>query len=245
MPTPRKIRCAVAGVTDHGGRVYTVVLKPESPLPAFRPGQFLHLALDEYDPSAFWPESRVFSVASGPAQRDHLVICYSVKGAFTTRMESELRIGSEVWVKLPYGDFVIEADPEVVMFAGGTGVSAFTAFIAGLSADRGGRIQLYYGARSPDLLLFRQELEQTLARVGCFHLSYCVERGSVAADNQFNGRLTFRQGILSSEFPLQDGFPISTTVFYLSGPPAMLKALSGSLLALGVAPERVRIDAWE
>ena len=32
----------------------------------YKPGQFLHLALDEYDPSQAWPESRCFSMQSSP-----------------------------------------------------------------------------------------------------------------------------------------------------------------------------------
>ena len=32
----------------------------------FKPGQFLHLALDAFEPGGFWPESRVFSIASAP-----------------------------------------------------------------------------------------------------------------------------------------------------------------------------------
>ena len=64
MGMPRKIRCTVERIIDHGGRVYSLDLTPSSPVPSFRPGQFLHLTVDEYDPSGFWPESRVFSVAS-------------------------------------------------------------------------------------------------------------------------------------------------------------------------------------
>jgi NAD(P)H-flavin reductase len=245
MPSPRKIRCAIASITNHGERVYTLDLKPESPVPSFRPGQFLHLAIDEYDPSSFWPESRVFSIANSPADRNHLVVCYSVKGAYTTRMEGELRVGSEVWAKLPYGDFVIEPSAEVVLFAGGTGVSAFTAFIGDLAPTHTGRIHLYYGARSADLLLFRKELEQTLARVRGFHLTYCLERGTFVPADTFSARLKVRSGMLSAEFPAQDGFQNSSTVFYLSGPPGMLKALSGSLSRAGVAAQCIRVDAWE
>ena len=74
MATPQKLRCLINKITDHGGHVYTVDLAPERPVPRFKPGQFLHLTLDDYDPSGFWPESRVFSIASSPAQRSDLRI---------------------------------------------------------------------------------------------------------------------------------------------------------------------------
>ena len=39
--------------------------------------------------------------------------------------------------------------------------------------------------------------------------------------------------------------PLRDPVFYVAGPPPMLEALTGQLLALDVAPERIKIDAWE
>ena len=62
----RRMPCTVRDVIDHGERVYTVDLAPSMPVPRFTPGQFLHLALDPYQADGFWPESRVFSIASSP-----------------------------------------------------------------------------------------------------------------------------------------------------------------------------------
>src|SRR5580765_6484920 len=132
MSMPRKMRCRVDAITDHGERVYTVELAPEKPAPTFSPGQFLHLTVDAYDPSSFWPESRVFSIASSPQDRGRLRICYSVKGRYTTRMEQTLRVGGEIWIKLPYGNFIIDRAADSVLLAGGTGISAFTAFLEAL-----------------------------------------------------------------------------------------------------------------
>jgi ferredoxin-NADP reductase len=125
----------VERIVDHGERVYTVALRPDRPAPRFRAGQFLHLALDPYNPTRFWPESRVFSIASPPSRRDLLSISYSVKGRFTSRMEADLVEGSDVWIKMPYGDFVIDGRRDVVLFAGGTGISAFTAFLEDLTPE--------------------------------------------------------------------------------------------------------------
>jgi ferredoxin-NADP reductase len=157
---PQKLRCEVSNVVDHGERVYSVLLKPERPAPRFSPGQFLHLALDPYRSGDFWPDSRVFSIASSPTERDGLRITYAVKGAFTTRMETELAEGREVWVKLPYGEFTIAGDADVCLIAGGTGITAFTAFLAGLQAENRQQIDLFYGARQPGLLVYRPLVQE-------------------------------------------------------------------------------------
>src|SRR5450759_3376705 len=150
----RKIPCLVRAVTDHGERVYTVELEPTMTVPRFKPGQFLHLALDEPQPGGFWPESRAFSIASSPSERDRLAVTYAVKGAFTTRMERELAPGGSAWVKLPYGEFVVDSTRDAVLFAGGTGVTAFTAFLQSLQPERQPRVLLFYGARKNDLFVY-------------------------------------------------------------------------------------------
>lgn len=243
MAVAQKIRCRVEKILHHGNSVYTLFLKPEKPLPRFRPGQFLHLALDEYDPSGFWPESRVFSIASSPTERDNLTISYSVKGRFTARMETELAEGGQVWVKLPYGDFVVENKRDVVLLAGGTGITAFTAFIGGLTKEFDHGVYLAYGARSVDLHTYHDLLERQAQKVPSLHLFYFAENGCPQAADGREDRLTIGCLSVSAFWPrLKDPFAAD---YYISGPPAMLKGISQDLISRGVKPESVRIDAWE
>src|SRR5689334_281529 len=114
MAVTQKLACVVERIADHGEHVYTLTLRPERPVPRFRAGQFLHLALDPYDPTGFWPDSRVFSIASAPDDREVARITYAVHGRFTARMESEIKPGGQVWIKLPYGDFVIDSPGDVI-----------------------------------------------------------------------------------------------------------------------------------
>ena len=241
MATAQKLRCQVVRIVDHGELVYTVELHPERPVPRFRPGQFLHLALDEYDPSGFWPESRVFSIASAPSQRERLTICYSVRGRFTARMAAELVEGGQVWVKLPYGEFMIQDTRDVALFAGGTGITAFTAFIGGLTREFPQTASLFYGARRADLLIYRPLCDEVAGRVPQFQPHYFVEEPDLA-QNQGDvvklGRLS-----MAAAWPiLRD--PLATD-FYLSGPPVMLKAFSAELRCRGVMPLSIKLDAWE
>jgi len=226
----RKIRCKVLRVVDHGERVYSVELKPSVPIPRFLPGQFLHLALDPYEPGGFWPESRVFSIASSPNERDRLLITFAVKGAFTTRMEQELHPGRDAWVKLPYGEFVVDPARDAVLLAGGTGVTAFTAFLQSLPPEHPGSVRLFYGARTSDLFVYGELVEnadRTVPSLGCFLV--CEET---------HGRLD-----VGVAWPVIEA--LREPLFYLSGPPPMLTALTHQLQARGVPDESIRIDAWD
>lgn len=237
MATAQKLRCQVTRLVDHGEHVYTLDLRPERLAPRFRPGQFLHLALDEYDPSGFWPESRVFSIASAPAQRGLLRISYSVRGRFTARMARELVEGGWVWVKLPYGEFVIEDISDIVLFAGGTGITAFTAFLDGLTPAFRHAVVVAYGARSADLLIYRSLIEARAALVTGLRAFYFVEQGE-ASPMASVGRLS-----VAAIWP-HVAAPDQAT-YYLSGPPIMLKTLAGDLRSRGIADAAIRIDAWE
>src|ERR1039458_7830442 len=251
MGSPRKIRCTVEAITDHGGRVYTVDLVPQSAVPGFRPGQFLHLTVDDYDPSGFWPESRVFSIASSPLERRRLRICYSVKGRYTTKMEQVLKVGGEVWIKLPYGDFVIDGANDAVLLAGGTGISAFTAFLEALTPGDSQVVTLVYGARTPGLLLFQNMILAQLAAVPKLNVLFFTEM----ADEAFAQRmaaLPHAIRCLTGRISLSSvlGHPSSvpcppSSTFYLSGPPVMLTTLSQQLQTRGLTAPQIRTDAWE
>lgn len=230
MAVVRRIQCVVRGIIDHGEHVYSVELEPSIPVPRFRPGQFLHLAIDPYDGAGFWPESRVFSIASSPRVRDRLTITYAVKGAFTTRMEREVAVGGSVWVKLPYGEFEIDPTRDAVLFAGGTGVSAFTAFLQSLSSDSAQRVLLLYGARTSDLFVYRSLVEACARDVPSMTCNLICEE---------------TQGRLEVDAAWPAIAPLHEPLFYLSGPPPMLEALAVQLRGRDIAPDRIRTDAWE
>ena len=233
----QKLSCVVERVVDHGERVYTVSLRTERPAPRFRAGQFLHLALDPYDPTGFWPESRVFSIASPPAERDVVRITYAVHGRFTTRMESDLVEGKEIWIKMPYGDFIIESGPEVVLFAGGTGVTAFTAFLEDLPPSMAQPVTLAYGARTSELLIYRDIVERCVARVPSLRVSYFVENETPPAGLN-PGRVSVDAVWPRLQRPLDASY-------YISGPPPMLRGIGQDLRGRHIAPEAIHIDAWE
>lgn len=239
MPPPQKIRCVVASTVNHGDGVFSVELTPERRAPRHRPGQFLHLALDAYEPGGFWPESRAFSIASDPA-RDRLRITYAVHGAFTTRMAKELMPGRQVWVKMPYGEFAVAGDGEVVLCAGGTGITAFTAFLEQMaSVPRATRVVVAYAARTSKLLVYRPLIDE-LAEGGRVTALYFVEDASdtPGAADAIPGRFALEPVWSRLNRP-------QAALYFLAGPPAMLSSVEEELRARHVPPESIRTDAWE
>lgn len=238
MTQPARLRAVVREIIEHAPGLRSLLLVPERPLPRFRPGQFLQLAVDAWDPSQHWPESRAFSIASPPEQRDELRITFSVVGELTRRM-MRLERGAEVWLKLPYGDFSFESrtDTPLVLVAGGTGVTPFVSLLASNLEDSG-EIRVLYGARHRDLLVYRDVVESAARRSPQVRCRLFAEEGadeSIAA-GRFDASLVLAEGA-STSAP-------DRAVYYLAGPPAMIGSLTAGLSGAGVDAGRIRVDAW-
>ncbi len=248
MANPVKIKAHVDQIKNHGDGIYSVIFKPQKRIPRFQPGQFLHLAIDDYDPrGGFWPDSRVFSIASSRL-RDDIVINYSVKGQFTTRMSKQLEVGGEVWLKLPYGDFIIEKNIEenqdILLIAGGTGLSPYLSYLEEQVKSPGNRkIQLIYGIRRESHILDENLLSSCLDRIDEFKIEIFLE--SEQEGKLINKSVQPRLGMISLDHILKTSTEMKNPLFFLSGPITMIQSFKAGLLDAGIALGRIRIDEWE
>jgi ferredoxin-NADP reductase len=165
-------------------------------------------------------------------------------------MEAELREGCRAWIKLPYGDFVVNTRTDVTLFAGGTGVTAFTAFLEGADAAESQSIRLAYGARNRSLLIYRDLIQRCARKLPLLDVAYFVEeadRGGTTAgtgavlqanEREEQGRVSVAAVWPSIRAPQESDY-------YISGPPAMLTGVAHDLRDRGIAPEAIHIDAWE
>ena len=209
--------------------VYTIEFRSLDKPFKYSPGQFLHLALDEYDPAGQWPDSRCFSMQSSPNE-ELIKITYAVKGQFTTRMQQELQPGSEVTLKLPYGDLFTQPHNKenTVFIAGGTGITPFLSLFNHSSFAGYGNPVLYAGFRSQSMNLYEAELKIA---------------------QKINPQFTFipvyedKEGMLDIDkiFETSD----KNASFYISGPPLMIRTFKQKLIAYGVSISQVLTDDWE
>jgi ferredoxin-NADP reductase len=235
MASPVKIKAIVTEAVKHTGSVASYRFSPQGRVPKFHAGQFLHIALDEYHPETQWPESRVFSIASSPTERaDELAVTISVKGRFTERIFQTLEKGSECWLKLPYGEFLFPPDRHLTLIAGGVGITPYLSLLKQMLEEKSEQsVTLCYGVRSAEHYLFGELIERCEAELPNFVKTVWCEDGSVPGEK---GILDI--GAIYAAAP--DG-----SLFYLSGPPAMITTFKSRLLGLGMEAERVRVDDWE
>ena len=225
----KKYKSEVVSVENPIPDIRTVTLRPLEKAYKYNPGQFLHLALDEYDPAQQWPESRCFSMQSSPDQ-ETIRITFAAKGRFTERMARELVPGKVIHVKLPYGDiFSAEHDKDRSVFvAGGTGITPFLSLFTSGDFPAYKNPKLYFGVRNASHQLYAADLDKARGLNSSFTVTLL--------DEEKDGRLDINK-IFSENGP--------SAVYFISGPPVMIKNFKAALAAGGVPAENIRTDDWE
>lgn len=232
MAMVKKYLAGVVQVDNLVEGIYTVKLKSLSGPFRFFPGQFLHLALDEYDPSSGWPESRCFSMQSSPSE-DLIRITFAVKGNFTRRMQRDLTQGRQVNIKLPYGDLFLKPHNKMntVFIAGGTGITPFLSLFTSQWFQGYTNPRIYLGFRSRHHNIYNDELN--LLKTGVTNLSPCDPK--IFYEDK-TGRLDINQIYLENG-PGSD--------YFISGPPTMIKGFKENLILNGVPASQLLTDDWE
>lgn len=224
----KKYQSKVISIKNPFPGIYTLEFKSLNGKYKYAPGQFLHIALDEdYDGSGQWPISRCFSMQSNPNE-ETIRITYAVKGTFTKQMEQTLKIGREVWLKLPYGDLFTQphSKENTVFIAGGTGITPFLSLFTDESFNEYINPRIYLGFRSKEFNIYQPELDYS-CNSSKFVKSYFQDK----------------DGVIDIDGIFQDN-GISSN-YFISGPPAMIKAFKNALIAKGVSIENILTDDWE
>lgn len=237
MATPKKIPAEITKIDRIDDKIIVIYLKPVKRVPNFKEGQFLHFSLEKYIPSQAWSQSRVFSIASPPEIRNEVIrIVVSKQGSYTKRIFDECKIGNEVWLKLPYGDFIVDKESNAVLIAGGTGVTPFLSLLN--SHDKSfssKKLVLYYGVLKEEHLFCYDELKNYEKKNNYFSSHFFVEEGTYKKIRK--GRLDILT-ILSK-------VKTKETKFYLSGPKLMIDNFRRILIENGILKGRIFSDDWE
>ena len=164
---------------------------------------------------------------SSPNQ-ETIIITYSVTGMFTKRMADVLKIGSQVMLKLPYGElFQNEHNKQKAVFiAGGTGITPFLSLFTHESFKAYEAPQIYLGFRSKSFHIYQEELNNLKNKNASVQLFYQDSDGILDIEKIFQ-----ENGIEAS--------------YFISGPQLMIKTFKQSLNNFGVSENNVLTDDWE
>lgn len=233
LPLPMKIDKIVVETEDRTIKTFTLSFLNEQDRGNFKytPGQFAELFV-------LGKGEAPFGMASSPTRDNCLQFTVSKAGVVTTALHN-LGEGKVIGVRGPLGNgYPIEAleGKNVVIVGGGFGFSTLRALIEfmlfGENRRKFGDITVVYGARTPGLLLYKNELEEWGKRAD-IKLCLTVDIGG----GEWTGRVGVVPGVVKEVAPSPDN-----AYALVCGPPAMIRYTLPVIESLGFPAERTLLS---
>jgi glycine betaine catabolism B len=186
--------------------------------------------------------NRPYTISSSPTQPDYceITVKREEKGFVSRHLHDTLREGHTVNITAPTGRFIFDGTQatSVVLIAGGVGITPLMA-IARYLTDTGWKGDIYfaYGAKTPDDIIYRKELDDLKARFPNLHVHVTLSR---VEDPDWTGH----KGRVTAEFLTKCIPALPTRLVYICGPDAMMSMTIQVLKELGVPAERIKSEEF-
>ncbi len=192
------------------------------------PGQFAELSL-------YGKGESPIGIASSPTQKGYIEFTVQKAGMVTSALH-EMEEGALMGVRGPLGNsWPLEflEGKNIVIVGGGFAFTTLRSLINYMifeeNRKRFGRITVVYGARSPGLLLYKDELE-AWAKRGDIDLNVTVDKG----DATWKGREGFVPTVCKEVAPSKEN-----AVTVICGPPIMIRFTLPVFFDLGFSKENI------
>ena len=195
---------------------------------AYLPGQFAELSI-------FGKGESPIGIASSPTQPGYLEFTVQKAGVVTTALH-EMEVGTVMGVRGPLGnswpiDYL--AGKNIVIVGGGFAFTTLRSLVNYMLDDRNrsrfGKITVIYGARTPGLLIYKDELAEWAKRDD-LALHVTVDKG----DETWKGREGFVPTVCKEVAPSSEN-----AVTVICGPPIMIRFTLPVFFELGFSKENI------
>ena len=224
----------VLEVIDRVPGVKSFRFKPVEDL-AFKPGQFFFVGIK------IGPDERTkhFSFSNSPSEKGYIEFTKRLTDSDFSKALGNLKPGDWAKLKGPLGSFTFEGEYEKVAFlSGGIGITPIRS-IAKFAADEGltTDMALLYGNNTEKDIIFKDDLDSISAKNKNFHVIYTLTAPGVDK-SAWHGRTGYiDEAMIKEELP-----DYKERVFYICGPPNMVKALTDALRKLNISEEKIKTE---
>ena len=204
--------------------------------PDFKPGQFFFVTI-KVDGAE---RTKHFSFSNSPTEKGYVEFTKRITESDFSKALDELKPGDWARLKMPYGNFTFEGKhKKIALLSGGIGITPLRSMCK-FSVDNKLQtsIVLLYGNNKEEEIIFRQDLDTMRSENKNMRLVYTL--GSADVDKKsWSGRTGYiDEDMIKEEIP-----DYSNRVFYVCGPPQMVKSLVSILKdELGVKESEIKLE---
>ncbi|MGE5576485.1 MAG: FAD/NAD(P)-binding protein [Syntrophothermus sp.] len=176
----------------------------------------------------------MISITASPTRKGFLEFGIKKAGTLTAALH-ELEEGQKIGVRGPYGNsFPIESmyGKKLVFIGGGIGLAPLRSLINNVldNRDKFGAVDIIYGARSPQDLVFKEEIFDNWPKIKGVKVHVTVDKG----DENWKGAVGFVPAFVEQVNPS----PVDA-IAITCGPPVMIKFVLQTLAKLKFTPEQI------
>jgi ferredoxin-NADP reductase len=206
----------------------------------YRAGQYIRMTLLDPPQTDAEGNSRDFSISSAPSE-DVIMITSRLRDTAFKRVLQAMPIGTVVKIEGPFGDLRLHnaARPAVVL-TGGIGITPFRSILIETIRSGGLRypVVLFYANRRPQDAAFLEELRDLAARDP--NLTLVPAMSGLDAGDAWEGE----RGRIDAAMLRRHLDGVTDAVYYLTGPPGMVRGLHAMLIDAGVDEDDVRTEEF-
>src|ERR1022692_702679 len=207
----------------------------------FEAGQSLDMTLCEPPETDAEGNIRTFSMASGPDE-DTLIVATRMRDTAFKRVLKTMPLGSAVKIEGPSGSLTLHNDVTrtAVFLAGGIGITPFRSMVLRAAKEKlTHRIVLFYSNRRPEDAPFLDEL-QALEKENPNYKLVASMTEMAKSHRSWHGEV----GQIDREMLLRYLKDAASPIYYVAGPPEMVKGLHKTINGAGVDDDNIRAEEF-
>lgn len=198
----------------------------------YKPGQFVELTV-------IGTGEAPISISSTPTRKGVLEMCVRKMGRVTNALYN-LSENSFVGIRGPYGNGYPVDDmkgKDILIIAGGLGIAPLRSLINYILDNRSqfGRLILMYGTKTPEDVLFRDEMESLMRRTDLECLLAVEQAYQYPGAHPWRGKI----GLVTDLFQYAKNINVPNTMAAICGPPIFYKFVLEKLLGMNFSKDHI------
>lgn len=205
---------------------FYLVAKDGQPAPSSKPGQYVTVKVKPEGEQ--YTSNRQYSLSSNQNEEYlRISVKKELNGKVSNYLHDDVKVGDEIEVSAPAGDFTLKQDSDspAILISGGVGITPMMGMLHSIaSANSSRKTAFIHACKNEQVQAFKQEASDLITAInGEIYTKYEDQSGRLSAEDLAN-------------FVNEDG------EYYVCGPALFMKSVIAILSELGVPNEKIHFE---